>query len=124
MSSRSAILTRSERDGTFRLGFVWPHFRPQRSPPDGLSQVLKKAVGIKDKLLGCSLVERRIAFGGVTKRKNRGIYDFCNGQAIMQDGLHELAVVLQHRRLASVEAVRFRPAEAAVARPTGPAPAT
>ena len=85
---------------------------------------LEKAVGIKDKLLGCSFVESGIALRGVAERKNGGVYDFCNGQAVMQDGLHELAVVLQHRRLASVEAVRFRPAEAAVARPTGPAPAT
>ena len=69
-------------------------------------------MGVKDKLLGCSFVESGIALRGVAERKNGGVYDFCNGQAVMQDGLHELAVVLRHRGLASVEAVRFRPAEA------------
>ena len=67
---------------------------------------------VKDKLLGCSFIELSITLRGIAEGKYGGVYDFCNRQAAMQDGLHELAVVLQHRGLAGVEAVRLRPAKA------------
>ena len=53
---------------------------------------LEKAVGVEDKLLGCSFVESGIALRGVAERKNGGVYDFCNGQAVMQDGLRSKAL--------------------------------
>src|ERR1700730_7826431 len=61
------------------------------------------AVGVDNELFRCAFVEVLIALGRVVERDHSCIYDPRNGQAIMQNSLHQLPVILQHRRLASVE---------------------
>src|SRR5271170_1310713 len=71
-----------------------------------------KAVGVEDKLLCRAGVEGFVSFGCLVERYDCRSDDLCDGQTIVEDGLHQLTVVLQHWSLACVEAVRLRPAEA------------
>lgn len=57
-----------------------------------------------------SLVEIGIAFGCLLERDHLRI-EVRDGDAIVQDRLHELTIVAQDRRLAGKEGMRFRPAE-------------
>src|ERR1700678_2586993 len=79
---------------------------------NGLCSFGKKAVRIEDELLCYAGIEGLVALSSFGQRDDGCVDDLCDGQSIVQDGLHELAVVFKHGRLASVEAVGFRPAEA------------
>ena len=60
---------------------------------------------------GSSLIKISIAFGSVFQGNYLRVDDVGDGQTVMPDRLHELAVVSKSRRLAGVERMRFRPAE-------------
>src|ERR1700755_660563 len=64
---------------------------------------------VKDELLGCPLIEISMPLCGIAKWENRRVYNFCNWQAIMQDSLHKLAVILQDRGLAGIKDMRLCP---------------
>ena len=66
---------------------------------------------VEDELHGSPLVEIGIAFGRLLERDHLRIDDVRDGDAIVQDRLHELTIVAQDRRLAGKEGMRFRPAE-------------
>ncbi len=67
--------------------------------------LLKQAVWIEDELLCYTGVEGLVALGCVVERDHGCVDDLCDGEPVVQDCLHELAVVLQDGRLAGVEAV-------------------
>jgi hypothetical protein len=69
-------------------------------------------VWVEDKLLRRAGVEGFVSFGCFGERYDCRADDLCDGQTIVENSLHELTVVLQHGRLACVEAVRLRPAKA------------
>ena len=60
-------------------------------------------MGVEYEFHGSSLVEIGIAFGRVFERDDLRIHDVGDGDAIVQDRLHELAIVAQDRRLAGEE---------------------
>jgi hypothetical protein len=57
-------------------------------------------------------MEVGVALGRVVEGDDGGVNYFSYGEAVVEDGLHELAVVLEHWGLAGVEAVGFCPAKA------------
>lgn len=67
---------------------------------------------IKHELGGRALIEAFISLHGIIKGDDLGVDDIGNRQAVVQDGLHELTVIFQHRCLAGVEGLRLRPAKA------------
>src|ERR1700749_737880 len=68
-------------------------------------------MGIDDELLRCSLVEVLVALRSVVESDYCCVDDLRDRQTVVQDGLHELPVVLEDGGLASEEAVRLRPPE-------------
>src|SRR5688572_14115438 len=70
------------------------------------------AVRIENELHRRALIEIGIAFGCLLKRDHLRIDDVRDWDAIVEDRLHELAIVAQDRRLlAGKEGMRLRPAE-------------
>ena len=74
--------------------------------------LLQHAVGIEDEFLGGAFVEVRVALCCLIEWDDGGVDDLGDGKAVVQDSLHELAIVFEDGSLAGVEAVRFSPAEA------------
>ena len=52
-------------------------------------------MGIDDELLRRSLVEILVALRSIVEGDDRCVDDLRYGQTVVQDGLHELAVVLE-----------------------------
>jgi hypothetical protein len=73
-------------------------------------------VRIENELYGRALVKIGITFGRFLERDHLRIDDVRDWDAIVQDGLHELTIVAQDRRLAGKEGMRFRPAETEIER--------
>ena len=67
---------------------------------------------IDDELLRCSLVEILVALRSVVEGNHGCVDDLRDGQAVVEDRLHKLPVVLEDGGLAGEEAVRFGPSEA------------
>ena len=67
---------------------------------------------VDDKLLRHAVVELGVALGRVVEADNLHVHGLGNLDFVVQDGLHQLAVVLHHRRLAGVEGVALGPAQA------------
>lgn len=65
----------------------------------------QEPVGVQDKFLCYTGVEVGVALGCFAEGKNCRVYDFGDRQAFIEDGLHELAIVLKYGSLASVKAV-------------------
>ena len=68
-------------------------------------------MGIDDELLRCSLVEVLVALRSAVEGDDGCVDDLRDGQTVVQDGLHELPVVLEDGGLAGEEAVRLRPSQ-------------
>ena len=64
---------------------------------------------VEDEFLCHTGVEGLVALGSGVERDHSCVDDLCDGKPVVQDGLHELAVVLQDRCLAGEEAVRLCP---------------
>ena len=60
---------------------------------------------VEHELLCHTGVEGLVALGCIVERDDGCIDDLCDGKPVVQDGLHELAVVLEDGRLAGVEGV-------------------
>src|ERR1700728_2122793 len=73
--------------------------------------LVEQTMWVEHELLCHTGVEGLVALGCIVERDDGCIDDLCDGKPVVQDGLHELAVVLEDGRLAGVEAVRFCPAE-------------
>src|SRR5215218_6974415 len=69
------------------------------------------AVGVDDVLAGRALVEVLVALGGLVERDHGRIHVLGDLHLVVQDGHHQLAVVLHHRALTGLERVRLGPAE-------------
>mmetsp|Transcript_16757 Transcript_16757/g.43508 ORF Transcript_16757/g.43508 Transcript_16757/m.43508 type:complete len:321 (+) Transcript_16757:119-1081(+) len=70
-----------------------------------------RAVGINHELLGNTLVEVRVALRRLVERDHRDIAPRLEVDLVVQDGVHQLAMVLHDRALASTKAERLGPAE-------------
>jgi hypothetical protein len=68
-------------------------------------------MGIDDELLRSSFIEVLIALRSLVKCDNGCVDDLRDGQTVLQNGLHELTVVLEDGGLAGKEAMRLRPSE-------------
>src|ERR1700748_3768706 len=82
-------LTGTSKLGRFRHGSVW----------------------IDDEFLGDAFVEIFIAHGRIVELDDRGVDDLGDGQTVVQNGLHQIAVVAENGRLSGEEAVALGPAE-------------
>src|SRR6266850_1893577 len=69
-------------------------------------------VRIDDELVRDAGVEVFVAVRGLLKTNHLDVDDLSDGQSVPKDRLHELPVVFQHRRLASMEGMGLCPAEA------------
>src|SRR5947209_4104546 len=69
------------------------------------------AVGVDDELFGGALVEVLIALGGVVEADDARVDVPGDRDLVVEDALHELAVVLHDRALAGGEGVALGPAE-------------
>src|ERR1700753_2172412 len=73
---------------------------------------MNQAMRVEDELLGNAGVEILVALWSFVQCDYRGVYYLCDWQTIMQNGLHELIVVLEHRCLTGEEAMRLGPTQA------------
>jgi hypothetical protein len=69
-------------------------------------------VGVNHELLRYPAVKLGVALGRVVKADNFHIHRLRNLDFIVQNSLHELAVVAHYGRLAGVEGVALGPAQA------------
>ena len=67
---------------------------------------------VDDEFVRDAGIEIPVALGGLVEGDDLDVDDVADRQPVPQDRLHQLPVVLQHRGLPGVEAVRLRPAEA------------
>src|SRR5206468_9081330 len=68
---------------------------------------------IKNILLSRAFVEIPVALRRLVQRHNCRVDDLRYRETVMQDCLHQLSVITEHRRLPGEEAVTLRPSEAA-----------
>src|SRR5512132_2920151 len=85
-----------------------PGAGPSRPPVPWLGD---HAVGVDDVLAGRALVEVLVALGGLVERDHGRVDVLGDLHLVVQDGHHQLAVVLHHRALTGLERVRLGPAE-------------
>src|SRR3954463_16394203 len=71
-----------------------------------------QTVRVQDELLARTLVEILVAGWRLVERDDGGVDRLGDLDLVVEDRLHETAVVLHHRRLPGGEGVRLRPAEA------------
>src|SRR4029077_9950746 len=76
-----------------------------------LSRPRQLPVRIDNELICDTGVEVFVAFRRLLKIDHLDIYDLGDRQSVPEYRLHELPIVLEHRRLAGMERVRFCPAE-------------
>jgi hypothetical protein len=66
---------------------------------------------IQNELLCHARIKLPVSNRRLTQGEDRSVDNLGDLQTIMEDGLHQLAVVLEHRSLAGVEPMRLRPSE-------------
>ena len=86
-----------------------PQQQPMRQTRSGRAQ---HAVRVKHKLAGHTRVKFLVTLRGIFQRNDLRVDDLGNIETTVQDGLHQLAIVLNHRCLAGMEGVSLRPAQA------------
>ena len=69
------------------------------------------SVRIKNELLRRALVEVPIAYGRVVERNDGRVDSLGDLNLVVQNGLHQLTIVPEHRALTRVERVRLCPAQ-------------
>ena len=76
-----------------------------------LGRLAEHFVRIKNEFSGHTGVKLLVSLWRVVQADHRRIHDPGDRQPVMQDGLHQLPVITQHRRLACREAERLRPSQ-------------
>src|SRR2546421_12545642 len=82
--------------------------------PDGASQNSRRdhAVRIYHELLRGAVIEILVALGGLVERDRLHVHGFRDLDLVVEDALHEVAIVFLHGALAGGEAVALGPAQA------------
>src|ERR1700747_3524053 len=80
------------------------------SAPSGNSSS-QQPVGIHHELFGCAFVEIDVAFRRIVQLDHSYVHRLCDLNLVVENRLHELAIVLQDRRLPRLEGMAFGPAE-------------
>src|SRR5690606_1879371 len=78
----------------------------------GSGGLAHQAMRIENKFLRSTLIKAFIALCRIFERYDLGVDNICYVQATVQDSLHQLAIILQHRRLPRMERLRLGPTEA------------
>ena len=66
---------------------------------------------VNDKLFGNSFVKVLVAFGSIVETYHGDVHRLGNLNLVVKNGLHQLAVIFQHRALAGVEGGALCPPE-------------
>jgi len=74
-------------------------------------------VRINHEFLGSALIEVNITLWSIVQRYHSHVDRLGDMDFVVEDRLHELAIVFQDRRLSGLEGVAFGPAEPIVQRP-------
>src|SRR3984885_15343546 len=76
-----------------------------------IGSILEESVWIQNELLCHARIKLPISNRRLTQGEDRSIDNLVDLQTIMEKGLHQLAVVLEHRSLTCIEPMRLRPSE-------------
>jgi hypothetical protein len=68
-------------------------------------------MAVNHKFLGTPRIEISITLQSRSQRNHCGIDDFLNRKTVVQNCLHECAIVSEYRRVPGVEVVRLRPSQ-------------